>query len=429
MAVKKVGKKKKKWMRFRHRILWRIFKVCLYPYIHKHYDLRYEKTSLKDCGNALIIGNHQTEWDPVFAAYSFKEPIYYVANEALMDSGFFGKFLAWSLAPIPIRKATSDMRTVATMFQIAKEGGNIGIFPEGNTSPVGETVYMKKTVAAIAKKLKRPLVLYRIDGGYGVRPRWSDTFRTGGGVDSGTTRIILPEELEKMSVDELYKVIVEELYVNEHESGKHFESETLAEHAERMLYVCPNCGLSRLKTTGNIISCTKCSLTAEFCEDLSLKSDRGGFDFTDESKWYAFQENYIRELDRSVFTENPAYVEEVSVFREAPKEEEGLVKENISLKLFADRLEFGMKSPLKDETGGTEPWILPFDDIEASSLFKGNTLVLILKNKEIFQVCGSAEFNAVKFVNFIALHKNESMFELTGLDKYEGERDVKFLGF
>ena len=427
MAVKKVGKKKKKWMHFRHRVFWRIFKGCLYPHLKKRYDLRYEKTSLKDCGNALIIGNHQTEWDPAFLAMSFKEPVYFVANEALMDSGFFGKFLAWSFAPVPIRKATSDMRTVASMFQIAKEGGNIGIFPEGNTSVAGETVYMKKTVASIAKKLKRPLVLYRIDGGYGVRPRWSDTFRKGG-VDCGTKRIILPDELEKMSVDELYRTILEELYVNEHKSGKHFESDSLAEHAERILYVCPNCGLSRLKTTGNIISCTKCSLEAEFLEDLSLKSARGGFDFADEGEWYAFQENYVRELDRSVFLENPAYEEVVSVFREAPKEEKGLVKENISLKLFADRLEFGIKSPLKDEEDPKEPWILPFDVIEAGSLFKGNILVLVLKNKEIFQICGSEEFNAVKFVNFIALHKNESMFELTGLNRYEGESDVKFLG-
>ena len=51
----------------------------------------------------------------------------------------------------------------------------------------------------LVRAIKLPLALYRIEGGYGVHPRWSDVVRRGG-MRSCVSRVIEPEEYANMLV-------------------------------------------------------------------------------------------------------------------------------------------------------------------------------------------------------------------------------------
>ena len=425
MAVKRVDKKKKNWTRPHHKVTWALVRAGAFVVARMRYDYRYEKVSAKEYPQALVLCNHQNDFDPFMLGVPFSKPVYYIANETLFSTGFFGKFLSWALAPIPIKKNTSDTRAVANLFRVAKEGGNIAVFPEGNTCIAGKSVYIKKTIAAIARKLKIPLVLYRLEGGYGVKPRWSDVKRKGY-VEGKVVRILKPEEMEKMSVDELYDIITEALFVDEHLCGREFSSPKMAEGAERIFYVCPVCGLTKFKTAGNHISCEKCSCGADFEPSLTLKSDSPEFGFADENEWYEFQQDYLRKLDKNAYLDHPAYEDEVSVFSVVPYKKKKMIAKNISLALFSDRIRFGGKNGSEEKK--SVPEILFFKDMEAASVFKANTLVLSMKNKEIYQLRGNKEFNALKYVNFLAHFQGKGMFELTELPRYEGECDVEFLG-
>ena len=86
--------------------------------------------------------------------------------------------------------------------------------PEGNRTYGGRTGYIMRSVVPFVRKLKLPVLLYRIEGGYGAEPRWSSDVRKGS-MHSYVFRVIEPEEYEQLSNDELYAVIKEGLFVDE----------------------------------------------------------------------------------------------------------------------------------------------------------------------------------------------------------------------
>ena len=130
------------------------------------------------------------------------------------------------------------MQAVLTCIRVAKEGGTIAIAPEGNRTYSGRTEYMNPAIAGLARKLKLPIALYRIEGGYGVQPRWSDGTRKGR-MRAYVSRVIEPEEYANLSADELGDLIKEGLHVDENCENGLFRSVKKAEYLERCFYVCP----------------------------------------------------------------------------------------------------------------------------------------------------------------------------------------------
>lgn len=170
---------KKQWMRPRHRIVRNIVFIILAPYSYLKYGIKVDK--FKEQGNRayLILMNHQTPFDQFFVGISFKGPIYYLATEDIFSKGWISSLIRWLVAPIPIKKQTADISAIRNCIRVAKEGGTIALAPEGNRTYSGKTEYMSPAIASLAKKLKLPIALYRIEGGYGVQPRWSDVVRRG----------------------------------------------------------------------------------------------------------------------------------------------------------------------------------------------------------------------------------------------------------
>ena len=113
-------------------------------------------------------------------------------------------------------------------MRVVKEGGSIALAPEGNRTYSGKTEYMTPTIAPLARKLGLPIVLYHIEGGYGVQPRWADNIRRGQ-IDCYFSRGIEPEEYISLSDDELFALIKDGLYINEANSDNRFINKKSAE--------------------------------------------------------------------------------------------------------------------------------------------------------------------------------------------------------
>ena len=304
---------KKEWIKWWHGIVRNILFAVLYPYTKLKYGICIEKFKNQENRPYLILYNHQTAFDQFFVGMAMRGPVYYLASEDLFSNGFVSSIIRFLVAPIPIKKQTLDINAIKTCLRVAKEGGTLAIAPEGNRTFSGKTEYINPSIASLAKKLKLPIALFRIEGGYGVHPRWSDVVRKGK-MHAGISEVIEPQEYEAMGKEELFERINNGLYVDEANSENSFYHKKRAEYLERAIYICPDCGLSTFESNGNIIKCKKCGKAVEYSETTELKASGSNFPFSFVSEWYDYQKDFINKLEPKDYIENPLYREETSVF-------------------------------------------------------------------------------------------------------------------
>ena len=189
--------KKKNWTLPRHKVITTLLRYPLSLYCRLVYGLRIPRKNERIRQQSLILLNHQTPFDQFFVGMYCAKPVYYMATEDIFSNGWVSKLIKWLVAPIPIKKQTTDIKAVMNCIKVAREGGNICIAPEGNRTYSGKTEYMNPAIAPMAKKLGLPIVLFRIEGGYGKEPRWSDVVRRGK-LEGTTSRVISPEEAKSI---------------------------------------------------------------------------------------------------------------------------------------------------------------------------------------------------------------------------------------
>ena len=395
-------------MKYRHRIVRNIAYAVMYPYTRLKYNIKVERFEEQGDRPYLILMNHQTVFDQFFVGMGFRGPVYYVASEDLFSNGWISTLLRWLVAPIPIKKQTSDVSAVKTCIRVAKEGGTIAIAPEGNRTYSGRTGYMNPAIASLAKMIKLPIALYRIEGGYGVHPRWSDVVRRGK-MRAYVSRVIEPEEYAAMSKTELFSLIESGLAVDEGTADGVFESDHRAEYLERAMYVCPWCGLSEFESHGNEIECLRCHRKINYGADKRLTGV--GFDFPFEfvAGWYDYQEDFVRALDLDKHLSEPMYRDSARLSEVILYKRKQPLREEASISLYGDRI-------VIDE-GDEDALTLPFSELEALSVLGRNKLN-IYHGEKLYQLKGGKRFNALKYVNIYYRHKNIS----------KGDENGKFLG-
>ncbi len=406
--MKKQKKKKETWMKPRHRLITQIAYYVLKPYTVWKYGIHIEK--FKEQGNRpyLILYNHQTAFDQFFIGMTFQGPIYYVATEDIFSLGWLSSLLRWAVAPIPIKKQTTDVAAVKTCYKVAKEGGTICIAPEGNRTYSGKTEYINPAIAAMAKTIGLPIALLRIEGGYGVQPRWSDGTRKGK-MRSYVSQVIEPAEYKAMTNEELAEAIAKGLYVNEAVADAQFQSDKRAEYLERAIYVCPYCGLSKFESHGNEMECKKCHRKVTYGTDKTLSGVGYEHPFRFVNEWYDYQQNFVNELDVTEYTEKALYEDCAALSKVVLRQKKEELRKEARINLYGDKI-------IIDE-GTEEELKFPFSEVTAVSVL-GKNKANIYHDKKVYQLKGSERFNALKYVNIYYRYKNIS----------RGEADVKFLG-
>jgi len=399
--------KKKKWIRFRHRIVTEILRIILGPYSRIKYGIKVKKFREQGKRQFLVLLNHQTAFDQFFVGLAFRGPMYYVASEDLFSKGWVSTLIKYLIAPIPIKKQTTDVRAVLNCIKVAKEGGTIVIAPEGNRTYSGKTEYMSASIVSLAKKLGLPIALYRLEGGYGVHPRWSDVVRHGK-MTGYVSEVIEPEEYREMTDEELFSRIEKGLYVNEAVADGEFKHKKLAEYLERAVYVCPRCGLSELESNGDTISCKKCGLSARYTEKKELVPLEGDFPFGFVNDWYDYQSDFMNSFDPTAHTDFPLYEESGNFSEVIVYKEKRLIAENAKISLYGDRIVI---------SGGEVEMNLDFDTTSAVVVLGKNKLNIYF-GEHLYQIKSGKRFNALKYVHMYYRYKNIK----------KGDENGKFLG-
>ena len=237
-----------------------------------------------------------------------------------------------------------------------------------------------------------PLAILRIEGGYGVQPRWSDVVRRGK-MRSFVSRVVEPEEYAAMTNDELFKLIEQELWVDEACVTGSFHHKKNAEFLERVMYACPWCGLSTFESHGDLIHCTKCGRKIRHLPTKELLGVDCEFPHRFVAQWYDWQCGYINNTDLLKLTETPVYSETARLSLVTPNKSKKLLNKAAAVQLYGDRI-------IVDDR------VMPFAETGAVVVLGKNKLNIYF-GKELLQLKGSKRFNALKYVNFFHRYKNE----------------------
>ena len=381
----------KTWSKKRHRIIFNILRPFLHMYIVPKYGIKAEQFQEEGNRPYLILMNHQTGFDQFFVAMIFRQPIYYVATEDIFSLGRLSDILRWLVAPIPIRKQTMDLQAVKNCIKVAREGGSICIAPEGNRTFHGRTVHMNPSIASMAKKLGMPVAILRLEGGYGVQPRWSDVVRRGR-MRCYVSQVIEPEEYAGMTTSELFEVIEKALWVDEGCFSGEFRHKKNAEFLERVMYLCPWCGLSTFESHKDTIRCTKCGKEIRHLPTKELEGVNCQFPHRFVADWYDWQCEEVSGMDLLALTETPVWEERAEVRRVHLYKYKELLKKEAAVQLYGDRI------VIDDRT-------FHFSQTDAVVVL-GKNKINIYAGNEILQLKGSKRFNAVKYVNFFHRYKS-----------------------
>lgn len=384
-------KKIKKWTHPRHRVVRVILGWAFDLYIRAVYGLKVERFQEENDRQYLILANHQTGFDQFYPSLAFKQAIYYVASEDIFSMGWLSRALQWLVNPIPIKKQVTDIKAVMACMRVAKEGGSIAIFPEGNRTFSGVTGYMNPAIGGLAKKLGMPIAFFKIEGGYGVQPRWSDVRRKGP-IRAYVSCVLEPEEYKSWTNDELYQRICKELYQNEANSEGTYSHKKSAEYLERVLYVCPQCGITHFESHGDTIECTSCRRSAKY---LPNKEFSGRFPFKYVVDWYAYQEDYVNDLDTLALTQVPIIRDHCSLYRVTLYQGKERIAENVELALYGDRIEMT----------GDFTKTFPFSKVDTITILGKNKLD-IYHEDVVYQIQSDKRFNALKYLNLYHRYKN-----------------------
>ena len=402
-----MAKKKKSWVKYRHQAVRNLVYIFLKMITKRKYHVRIEKFKEQKKKPYLILFNHQTAFDQFFVSLACKKHVYYLASEDLFSNGWVSKLLRWAFAPIPIKKQATDPRAVLNCLRVKKEGGTIALSPEGNRTFSGRTGYMKDAIVAFVRSLKMPLAFFRIEGGYGVQPRWSDCTRKGK-MRCYVSKMMEYEEYQSLSDEELYQLIQKELYVDEGVLDNEYNHKHLAQYLERAAYYCPDCGLSTFESEKDVITCKKCGKQVRYMPDKTLQGVNGAFPYRFYADWYDAQSEYLNNMDVLCHTETPLYRDKAQLSEVVLYKNKRLLAKEANVLLFGDRVEI--------ESDG-ELLKMPFADISVAAVLGRNKLNLYFGGK-VYQLKGEARFNALKYVQICYRAKNQ----------LKGDENGKFLG-
>ena len=133
--------------------------------------------SIPQSGPLLVVGNHDSHWDPVMVGIAARKrrQIRALAKAELWDVRGLGPILH-GMGQIPIERGSGDKQALAKAIETLRAGACIGVFPEGTRSR-GKVLRARSGVGRLALEVPEAHVtLVAIEGtsdltGFPRRPR------------------------------------------------------------------------------------------------------------------------------------------------------------------------------------------------------------------------------------------------------------------
>ncbi len=338
----------------------------------------------------IVFANHSDSIDPAYIIKTTKHYVRFVMSDHVMRMGLIGKLYKLLDAPIVFEREKGTDALYKSIVDNIKAGVNVAMYPEGALTNTGETGFISKRNAALIKECDCTFVTYRGRGGYLKKPRWAKSSRKGP-LFGEVVNIYSKEQIRAMSEDELYKHIIEDLYVNiydEQRKDPHaYIGEDPAEHAEIILYGCPQCkSIGNLRTKGREIFCN-CGFRAEI-DDFGFWHGEN-MEFDNIPEWDSFQKKLLKEItDRAKGTEELLFRDNEQQIYTIENGEVKTLSENGMIELFADRVVI---------TAEDREITVPVNDINSAKTSSRMNLLLVTK-EGYFEIKSTYPRSATKYI-------------------------------
>jgi len=196
----------------------------------------------------VLVSNHVSYWDPFFLACPIKHPTAWVAARGHFESSLLAPLIK-ATGAIPKRKARPDVETIKGIFHVLRQGGVVGLFPEGSISWTGQTGDYFPGTDKLLDRANVPILAVRIKGAWLKKPRWADRARKG--------RVHL--ELKTFEGSKALDFIDYSEWEWQKQEKNIFPGTRRAEGITRVLWFCSKCGaFEKFTVQGNDAECSDC---------------------------------------------------------------------------------------------------------------------------------------------------------------------------
>ncbi len=120
--------------------------------------------NLPQKGPFIIASNHASLIDPaVVGVACHTMPVTFMAKRELFDVPVFGRWVK-AVGCLPVERNSGNFRPLKIAVQKLREGGTVGIFPEGRRSPDGQLQKPEAGIGLLASKSEAPIVPIYLSG-------------------------------------------------------------------------------------------------------------------------------------------------------------------------------------------------------------------------------------------------------------------------
>ena len=151
------------------KVLYKVLKSTCSVLLKTLYRTKaYGKENIPTEGSFILAGNHKHAFDPIFAVIYTKRFVRFFAKEEV--SGGFHGFLMRKVGTIIVYKdRTKNVASIKQGEDVLKNGGAIGIFPEGTRNRTNDILLkFRKGAVSMARKTETQIVPFAIRGKYKI---------------------------------------------------------------------------------------------------------------------------------------------------------------------------------------------------------------------------------------------------------------------
>ena len=257
-------------------LYWLLMKITAVLNRISNTHFTYRARPAEESGPIVMIANHASRVD-----YQFTAPACYPKklNYVVGYNEFFRfptNLLLPAMQVIPKKNFTPDTHALRQILRVIANGGNICFMPEGMNSITGMAQPVFPGGGKLLKKLGVPVYYSKISGGYMTWTKHCQDQRNGR-VDVVVDRMFTPEQLKKLSVEEIEdtmnRLLAHDDYIWNKTAHVRFNGKgQMAKKLDTLLYLCPKCGaLYEMECEGNTMRCRKCGITVELDEYYELR--------------------------------------------------------------------------------------------------------------------------------------------------------------
>lgn len=137
--------------------LYGVVKATLRPLTRVLFDVKVSGEQNVPADGPLVVAcNHRSYIDPPMLGTWFPRPIHFMAKQELFKIPILGSLIT-AVDAFPVNRDASDIGSMRRALRILKEGGVLGIFPEGTRNVSGEAPY-KGGAVLLASTARCPII-------------------------------------------------------------------------------------------------------------------------------------------------------------------------------------------------------------------------------------------------------------------------------